>query len=183
MGNFMDYPSSKWSNAAIAYLRASQAEFVTIFLEDYWLIRNVNLGGIKIGLEMMRSNPNIARFDLTTDRLYGGELYEVTHKGEFDVFESLAADYRFSLQTAIWRRTALLDLLVPDESPWQVEIEGTARMVKSNWLVYGTRQWPVCYQIMVDKGTFKNNGDWMFPKRQLEKKDLIELEMLKYDQI
>jgi len=38
------------------------------------------------------------------------------------------AQYALSLQAAIWRRDVLRGLLVPGETPWETELEGTTRV-------------------------------------------------------
>lgn len=41
-------------------------------------------------------------------------------------------NYRFSWQTAVWDKTTLLSLLIPDETPWDTEINGTKRTKNCN---------------------------------------------------
>jgi hypothetical protein len=44
----------------------------------------------------------------------------------------------------MWRRELLLDILVPEETPWDIEIEGTNRLKeKHDLLVLGTNNVPV----------------------------------------
>ena len=49
--------------------------------------------------------------------------------------------YHMSLMCGIWNRKALLDVLIPDESPHDVELQGTSRLRQMKYQVIGTRSW------------------------------------------
>lgn len=61
------------------------------------------------------------------------------------------APYRFSLQAAIWRRSALQGLLRPAENPWQVEVLGSQRAARMDGF-YGTLQPALYYLNGVERG-------------------------------
>lgn len=177
LGRFENFPSQRWSDALILYLREfCNADFVTIFLEDYWLRQPVNLIHFWTA-ERAAIQLDAFRFDLTTDRLNAGvPLQDVLEKRGLQVFFCPQAPYQMSLQASIFSRHKLLSLLVPGESPWEVELKGTERLAKRPDLqVFGQRQWVFNYQIMVDKGVFKRVGSWMYPPRQLSDHDFLEL--------
>lgn len=181
LGKFEDYPANRWSNAAIKYLSSINDELVAIFLEDYWLIRPVNFRALKVAEFFTESTPDAGRFCLTADRMYTRGVRDVAYANEIDIIlAEKNAEYNLSLQASIWRRSALLELLVPDETPWEFELYGTERLNISSWRVYGTRQWPVKYSIVVNKGQLDKSGEWMFPPRTLLPTDWQELEELGY---
>jgi hypothetical protein len=45
----------------------------------------------------------------------------------------------------LWRKKHLLKVLIPNETPWQLELEGTPRLgnLKESLIVLGTNAWPV----------------------------------------
>lgn len=181
LGEFADYPADRWSNALIRALDAVKDDFVMILLEDYWLTRKANGRGLSAAMYWMGKHKNAVRFDVTTDRLYCGSIREAGAVEEFDIIQQDgAADYALSFQASIWRRKALLGLLVPNETPWQCELNGSARLNQSGLEVYGTRQWPLRYIVAVNKGQFDPVCNWMVPDRRMAELDLAELDALGY---
>lgn len=175
VGQFSDYPLSRWSDALIRYLRAVQDTLVCVWLEDYWLMRPVNVEALEICERMIANIASIGRMDITGDRAnsragrYAGSVRNV------DFIETPAeTDYNFSFQASIWRREALLDCLRPGETPWLAEIAGNTRL--GRWRVFGTWQWPALYMIAVNKGKLDKTGDWMFPVRTLSDADWSEVQ-------
>lgn len=46
--------------------------------------------------------------------------------------------YRISNQASLWEKNLLLDLLIPGETPWQMETAGSLRTLKKGTLFYST---------------------------------------------
>lgn len=176
LGDFSHYPVNRWSDQLIETLDVIQDEQILIMLEDYWLIRSINTKIVGYANKFMGLNPDVLRFCLTTDRLYCGEknIINQVHLSDFDLFETKPTDYHLSFQASIFNKSVLRSILIREETPWQVELMGTQRA----WglRVFSTRQWPINYQIVVDKGEFKRDGNWMYPARQLSDNDYNELE-------
>lgn len=138
-----EYPQGQWSNGLIEYLRGIEDELLVLMLDDYWLCRTADVTGVGTLADYMLLHPEVLRMDLTTDRLYAGGMFEVESFGHYDVVETSAGTpYQMSLQAGIWRRRLLLDVLKPERSPWQVEIETSPPAAMR---VLGSRQWPVRY--------------------------------------
>lgn len=182
IGPFRDYPKERWSDGLIKVLDSVDDEIILFMLEDYWLMRQVNYRALQFAEAMMRADPSIARFDVTNDRSQAGpgdtrSRLELGSAGDVDVFESFVVDYRCSYQAALWRVELLRSILVPGETPWQSELNGCGRMADRPELrVMGTYQWPVRYQIVVNKGQFDRTGEWMRPARSLSSSDWAELD-------
>lgn len=157
IGKFEDYPVGKWSNALIKLLNEIDDEVVTVMLEDYWISRPVDLRGVRYLSDYARQFGYVLRIDLTTDRLfahgprYPGDIADYGYVGHIDLIRSEpTSQYHMSMMTAIWRRDNLLKVLIPNESPWQVELDGTRRVMTEHahdMLVLGTRQWLVRHQL------------------------------------
>lgn len=146
-----DYPPGKWSNGLIRFLKSIPDEYIVLMLEDYWLCRTADVGAVPTLTEWMMQHPDVVRFDLTADRLYGQGMRDIGAYGHYDVIEcDKDAPYQMSLQAAIWKRDLLLRLLRPDQSAWETEIH--TDMTKVDMRVAGTRQYPVRYANGVLKG-------------------------------
>lgn len=177
IGPFEEYPVERWSDALIKLLEGLEDEAVTIFLEDYWLTRPVNVEAVRMCADYVRQHGYVLRIDLTTDRQwshgmhYPADIPDYGNCGYLDLIEGKRDNYGMSMMAGVWHRENLLSMLVPGESPWQVELEGTARLQKrSDLLVLGTRNWPVRH-ILAYRGGNPTNPDIS----GLSKEDVREL--------
>lgn len=175
IGSFSDYPVEKWSDGVIKCLSGLQDDLVLIVMDDYWLTRPADSIAVNLAYQYMRSHPDIARFDLATDRMYD-KHHELESIGRIDLVEAEKdATYNLSFQASIWRRELLLEVLKPGETPWQSEILGTERLNATSYRVVGTRQWPIKYIVAVNKGKLDLSAGWMVPPRSLCDEDRVEL--------
>jgi hypothetical protein len=179
IGRFEDYPVEKWSDAVIKYLQSIKDNLVMILLEDYWLMRPIHQTAITAAEAFMLDNPNVARFDVAADRMFSRDAEYFRPYGPFDLCWGKGA-YSLSFQASIYRRSMLLEMMRPNETPWQTELNGSDRLNKSPYFVAGTYQWPVNYAIVVNKGRLDRYGGWMFPARTLKQSDWAELDELGY---
>lgn len=175
IGAFEDYPVNKWSDALIRYLKGQSEDFFMILLEDYWLMRPLNYGGIYAARNFMTENPDVIRFDVAADRMFNRGARFVRNIGAIDLCEC-KGDYSLSFQASIWNRKLLLDILTAGESPWQSELNGTQRLNALPYRVVGSYQWPMMYCIVMNKGKLDTSGSWMFPARTLTDQDWDDLE-------
>ena len=138
-----DGGQEKWSDGVILALRRVEDELLVLLLEDYWLTRKADNAGVSTLADYVYEHPDVLRLDLTTDRLYAGNMFDIEPYGHYDIIETPpGTPYQMSLQAGIWRRTKLLELLQPGKSPWQVELENSP---PERMRVLGTRQNPVRY--------------------------------------
>jgi len=154
-----EYPVDKWSNALIKFLNEIPDEYFVMFMEDFWLNRTVDSRGIQTLYEYMQGNPDILRIDLTMDRLYAGGMHSFDTWGHYDLITAPGSPYQLSFQTGIWNKRRLLEVLKPDWSPWDVEIHGTSVVneERKDLIVLGTRQNPVSYANVIDKGKWNKS--------------------------
>lgn len=143
IGKFEDYPFDKWSNAIIKlFTEDFQDETFCLMLEDYWITRPVYHNEIMTLHNFMRDRPEVIKMDLGTDRRYADMVQDyVTYQRIPLLLSNPESAYHMSLMAGLWRRKALLDILVPGESPHQVELEGTIRLRQTKYQVIGTRSW------------------------------------------
>lgn len=142
-----EWPADRWSNGVMRFLEKQDADVCVLLLDDYWLVREVDVEGIDILAGLARETPDLLRIDLTDDRQYNGDSRDVGYCGRFDLVETPGdSPYQMSLQAGIWRRDLLLSVLRPDLSPWQVELFLSPTLHERQDLrVLGTRQRPVRY--------------------------------------
>ena len=178
IGSIQNYPVEKWTNGFIdelIRLKDRGYSFVIPFLEDYWIMRPVNWPVVTMAWQFARywikNTPGFLKIDLTSDRALSGHAREEMElTGEpVDFFRSLDPQYKASLQTSLWSIDSLLHITVANRSPWEFELEGSARLENTPYKngVYGTYQWPVKYQIVVNKGVLDRAGKWMYPPRSI----------------
>lgn len=138
----MDFPRDKWADGMLLYLKNIEDDTVVILLEDYWLVRSVDVEGVSV-LSRVIDN-DVIRIDLTTDRLYASGMKDVGYVGRYDIIEAKGSQYQSSLQAGIWNRKLLIELLeslpVKKHSAWDVELEGTQIIEERGYRVFGTRQ-------------------------------------------
>lgn len=155
VGNQRDYPLEQWSNALIKYLQSSESAHTIIMLEDYWITRPVNVTAVRILWDYAKQFNYVVRIDLTGDRLYAGGMQPYGYVDCVDLVKSdPASQYHMSLMTAIWNKDLMLKVLIPNETPWQVELEGTPRLRShgNDMIVLGTRVWPVRHTLAHRRG-------------------------------
>jgi len=145
-GNFRFYSAGtdtgqkSWSTALIRALQALKHELFILLLDDYWLNRPIHVGGVASLAEYVRLHPDVLRLDLTTDRLYNGKMFGVEDWGRYSIVETPAgSEYQMSLQAGIWRRSLMLQVLEPEKSPWEVELQTSP---PAEMRVVGTRGEP-----------------------------------------
>jgi len=147
VGPFENYPWERWSDALIhAIHHAIPEDRFIIMLEDYWITRPVDTRNVEILYNYMGSHPKVLKVDLCGDRLYaGGADTNYGSVEHIDLVKSkIGSPYHMSLMPGIWRRQNLLRVLIPGESPHQLEMTGTTRLSAIPELeVFGTRQWPL----------------------------------------
>ncbi len=87
----------------------------------------------------------VIKADLCADRLYAGGMKDYGHCGYLDLIISMpGSPYHMSLWPGLWRKEHLLRTLIPNETPWDIELQGTTRLAfDQNVIVIGTRNYPV----------------------------------------
>lgn len=179
IGPFSEYPAHRWSNGVIQALHAQDDEIFVWMMDDYLLLRRADVEAISMLAAHMRNHPEIARLDLSTDRLYAGGSYDVGYCGRLDLVTApLPSPYVLSFQASLWRKSELLKYMIPDESPWDTEIRGSDRMNQAGGIVIGTRQAPLRYLIAVQGGQLALDGGYQKPRLSIDPSELNELREL-----
>jgi hypothetical protein len=115
-------PDRSWSSNLKRCLEELPTEYFIIFQEDFLFTKRVNTGRIDTFVQFLKEQeaaclrlmPFPPPETLIDDNLQIGEI-------------SRGAPYRVSLQTAIWNKSVLYELLKEGESPWDLENMGSFR--------------------------------------------------------
>ena len=183
LGAFEDYPINKWSNAVrnlIGHTDFVEERFI-LMLEDYFILRKVDERGIRQLGAYMQQHPEVAKIDLTTDRLYAGGMRDYAAYEQFDlIIGDPNAAYNTSVLAAIWDKGAFLELLVDDETPWQFELEGSTRWKNYAFDTYkkilGTRQFPIRHTVAIRNGVIDYECLWQEPHpNKISSSDLADM--------
>lgn len=172
IGKFEDYPPHKWSDALKKVLDNVADDVFMLLLDDYFLIRQTDTRGVKIIYDYMHQFENVIKFDLTSDRLnadpgryaYNYNGYNVA--GHLDLIKSdHGSQYHMSLWGGMWRKDLLMQILVPDETAQQIELNGTHRLAQygDELLVLGTRQSPLKHANVIQNGVINMSNEVGFP--------------------
>ena len=145
IGKMEDFPVNRWSNGLIKFLTEIPDEVVVLLLEDMWPVRSVHSDAVRILYDYMNQFRYVARMDLTADRLYAHGMVSYGFVSYLDLIKSMpGSPYHLSTMPGLWRVEHLLAVLIPGESPWDVELQGTPRLSHNqDVIVLGTRQWPM----------------------------------------
>jgi len=143
-----DYPIQRWSDALIKLLNEIPDEVFILTLEDMWITSPVHDRVVQMCYDYMQQFRYVARLDLTGDRLWanGGDVSLYGKLGHVDlVWSDPTSQYHLSTMPAFWRKEHLLRVLISNETPWQVELQGTPRLASLHRevIVLGTNAWPI----------------------------------------
>jgi len=113
---------ASWSERLLAALSRVHTPYILFLQEDYWLTSPVDTERVEEYVRVME------RDDLSYIRLLAVPPPGLDSPSD-PRLGIIARDsgYRTSTQIALWRREVLSELLVPGESVWQFELEGTPR--------------------------------------------------------
>lgn len=156
LGDMANYPVTRWTNSILDYLVQNPGiDRFILMLEDYWLTRHVDTQAVKMLYDYAGQFRNVLKIDLCADRLYAAGMtdYNVCHR--LDLIKSdYNSQYHMSTMAGIWNRDLFFRFVLPNETPWELELNGTPRVAeaKDEVLVLGTRQWPVRHTLAYRNG-------------------------------
>lgn len=130
-----------WSNDTIAILNQIPEHNVIILLEDYFVYAHPDQQQLDRSVDILSKKGavfmRIACFP--SDHFVDYAYDEMKDNAEF-VITRKEARYRVNLQAGIWNREKLLQLIVPGESPWLFETEGTKRSRETGDVFLGIKE-------------------------------------------
>lgn len=144
-GKEFDPDGGAWSNWVLNYFRQSQEDKVLLIMEDFIIRKPIDTRKVKIAEELCEGNVGCVRLN-GPDKWFRRHATEANIKG----FKEYPLDKRYSmsLQTAIWQKKYLLDILRENESAWQTEHQGSERLkeLKARWRILWSESTIIDYQ-------------------------------------
>jgi hypothetical protein len=125
--------SSDWSSELSTAISQIPEKNIILFLEDYFIREKVDNSELKSYIDFFEVSGaaymKLGCFSSKYNELWPYETVNAFSKvGKIDK----SAKYLVCLQLTLWDKSYLQTLLVPGESPWQFEINGSRRSEKSN---------------------------------------------------
>lgn len=146
LGKESDYPIEHWSDQIYKFFNSVEDEVFIFMLEDMWIVEPVKDSVVNMVYDYMIQFEYVARLDLTGDRLNAGGARFYGKLGNVDlIWSDPDGQYHLSTMPGFWRKRHLLNVIIPNETPWQLELQGTPRLskLKAQVIVLGTNAWPI----------------------------------------
>lgn len=165
-----------WSDRIISCLKQLETEYIMFVLDDFFLHSEVKQDKIE---EIIQWLDNDKKSKIANFQLYplSAEHYpEENYSGFVKAKDNYP--YLVNCQVAIWRKSALLDVLKEGESPWQFEDNGSKRALKKGYEFYfmNTKE-PMSketaiyhYILSITLGYGVAGGKWLFNNDKLFQK-------------
>lgn len=118
-----------WSNNLLFALRQIESPYILYTQEDYWIQKPVDASNIIDYLSLFEKN----LVDYIRLAPESGESINFQNDTRLVIYPD-NSKWRTSLHMAIWRKSVLMDLIIPGENQWDFEINGSIRSRK-----YGNR--------------------------------------------
>jgi hypothetical protein len=155
--NGESYPTPKWTDSLLSFFERITDEHFILLQIDYFINKPAELDKIDF-LSSFLTSRDVAKIDLTLDLTrYSHRVFP--HRDFQIAVSDQHAEYRSSLQAAIWRRDYFLRLLKPNRSPWDFERIGKEELKNDGKIILGLRQpdsGPVSYANLYARG----KPDW-----------------------
>lgn len=122
-----DCEGLSWGTYLLKGLEKVNSEFIFYFQEDYFIEKEVGIDSIKYALKILEENDEISQVQFTNFGTLGSTEKYKNYDAELFKKES---KYLVSTQAAIWRKSALLNLIDADDTGWSFEKIGSLRARK-----------------------------------------------------
>lgn len=118
--NAKDVP---WTDRMIETLKHVESDYVMLTCEDNFIVSPVDNEKFEQAFNIIKKNRKISMLSFAGKLRADEKTKWIGNFGRI----SMKKRYRVVLDTAIWRKDALLRNLKPGESPWEFETKGTER--------------------------------------------------------
>jgi len=176
-------PIEQRSDGLIKFFKQLDDQYFVWMLEDFWLCDYVDVEGIELLFEWMKTRPDVLRVDLTVDRYVAskrGAFQEAGHLGHLDLILSNHGNrYLWSHQGALWNKRVMLPFMRPGEGIKHkaIEIMCTQRLnlTPNPPKVFGTKNWPLKYAHVIRKQLINPGCILLQGKPPVPVEDIAEL--------
>jgi hypothetical protein len=131
-----------FSNHMHNYFSTIEDDYFIWVNEDTFLKAPVNFDIVNTFYEICKDKTNnkIGRIDMTEGMSDRGHSLWQTINGIDVLVSGQNTDYRVAIQMSIWNKEYLLKYLVPNYSPWDVEIAAIHTARNDGWDILGTHK-------------------------------------------
>lgn len=145
--------SETWGARMRKGIESCKTDYIFFILEDYFFNYSYTEKQLQDYLEICDKH-NIDRLQISPS---GHQLYsEIEVDGVVQFSNN--SEYLISMQPSIWRKSFLYEVLLPEYSPWDFEIEGSHKMLKEKSNIFIDKKVPSVYFNAVRKGKSKSPG-------------------------
>jgi len=135
----VDTGPNGWSNGLIDYIQKTGESHFILSLDDMPLTGKVNFNKLNKMVEYC-DDDTVGRICLIRDTVHRPhKTFDVIDE-EFSVIEALqSAEYRISTFWSIWNKEYFLNLIKPNMSPWNFELNASSRAKNDGYHILGTK--------------------------------------------
>ena len=116
-------PDIPWSDRMIETLKHIDSEYVLITLDDHFLLSPVRSNRFEEAFDIIKTNKRISALSFLSFVPADKKTKWIGNFGRWNINDY----FRVNLDTAIWRKKALLRNLKPGENAWEFELNATER--------------------------------------------------------
>ena len=158
---------ASWSSGILAYLDKSKEDKFIFILEDHMIRRKVDTARVREAEKICKGKTGYIRLNNAPNKYFNRHTIDSDIKGfrEYPLVQRFA----MTIQITIWQKGFLRDVLRENESAWQTERIGTARLAKKTrkWKALWPEKDIVSYHTggLMRKGAFRPEVlKWMKPE-------------------
>jgi hypothetical protein len=130
-----------WSTDTLAILHQIKEKNIIILLEDYFVYANPDKKLLEKSINLLdEHNAVFLRLACFPSDHFQDYAYDFMKNEPDFVITRKEARYRVNLQAGIWNREKLIKLIVPGESPWAFETQGTQRSRETDETYLGMKE-------------------------------------------
>ena len=145
---------TKWSETLGVFIEGLDDDYLLLMLDDYW-VQEYNSDVMDIA-EMALNLSNIQKIDVS-----GGMMqFQHTPADEGFVLIDDTAQYRTSLQAAIWRKDYLVKFCKKGWTPWDFELKGSKMAKNDGATVLGVVRPAIRYINVLRRGEWYGQPDF-----------------------
>jgi hypothetical protein len=140
-----------WSDRVTDAIRRIEYPYIILLTEDLLCLPGSNIADLNNAIgEFLHLNAKVLALtpSVSSVKILGSDLVRSIPSW---------AMHRVSLQMSLWKRQYLLELLQPNETPWQFELNGTSRSRHYDGFVCGAKAL-VNYVEVIGKGKYTREG-------------------------
>lgn len=128
---------ASWASRLLNYLKQSEESKFLLIMEEHFIEKPVDTQRVRIAENLCTGNVGCVRLN-APDKWFKSYAIKTDIKG----FREYPLDKRYSvsMQTAIWQKRYLFDVLRDGEDIWQTEVDGSERLkkLKGKWRILWT---------------------------------------------